>query len=414
MRHELMSQINEHLVLDDVHTQGVTTRPEIAARLGLSAATVSRAVRHLVDQDLVREEPGPSTEGRPRAVITFNARSGCVIGIGLGATRCRAMLADLTGSPLFEEVRPSDADGSPFETLVASIDRLMLRKERAGASLAALAVGVPAIVDPVTGVAIGGPNVHWDGFPLAATLREHLDAPFVIENDVNLAALGHAWKGDAKGHSDFAVLSLGTGVGAAIVADGHLLRGRHGAAGEIGYLALDRVLLVAPRQGDLGAFEALSSGAAVAALARDLLDDTDRASRLRLAREVLDARAVIEAAVAGDGLAAEIVDRMIEHVAMAVIAIATVADPEILILDGSVGRALGRWVPRLEALTRRHLPAPPAIVVSSLGGDATAIGVVASALDLSRAQRGPQRSPAARGPLLPEPRQAAQAHGSAS
>ncbi len=371
-------------------------------------------MRHLVDQDLVREEPGPSTEGRPRAVITFNARSGCVIGIGLGATTCRAMLADLAGSLLYEEVRPSGADGSPFETLVTSIDRLMGRKERAGASLAALAVGVPAIVDPVTGIAIGGPNVHWDGFPLAATLREHLDAPFVIENDVNLAALGHAWRGDAKGRSDFAVLSLGTGVGAAIVADGHLLRGRHGAAGEIGYLVLDRVLLGTPRKGDIGAFEALSSGTAVAALARDLLDDTDRVSRIRLARDVLDSRAVIEAAAAGDGLASEIVERMIEHVAMAVIAISTVADPEIVILDGSVGRALGRWVPTLRALTERHLPAPPAIVVSSLDGEATAIGVVASALDLSRAQRGPQRSPSSRGPLRSEPRQTAQARGLAS
>ena len=105
---------------------------------------------------------------------------------------------------------------------------------------------------------------------------------------------------------------------------------------------------------------------------------------------------------------------MIEHVAMAVIAISTVADPEIVILDGSVGRALGRWVPELQALTERHLPAPPAIVVSSLDGEATAIGVVASALDLSRAQRGPQRSSASRGPLLPEPRRAAQVRGPAS
>ena len=104
--------------------------------------------------------------------------------------------------------------------------------------MTALAVGVPAIVDPVTGRAVGGPNVHWDGFPLVATWREHLEAPFVVDNDVNLAALGHAWKGDANGRADFVVLSLGSGVGAAVVADGHLLRGRHGAAGEIGFMVL--------------------------------------------------------------------------------------------------------------------------------------------------------------------------------
>ena len=204
---------------------------------------MSRAIRRLVGRDLVREEPGQSTGGRPRTTITFNALSGCVIGIDLGGTKCHAMLADLVGGLLVEEVRPTDADGSPFETLVESIERLTRRRERAGAPLAAVAVGVPAIVDPDTGVAVGGPNVHWHGFPLVAELRDRLDVPFVVDNDVNLAALGHAWKGDARGLSDFVVLSLGTGIGAAVVVDGRLLRGRNSGAGEVGYMVLDRSLL---------------------------------------------------------------------------------------------------------------------------------------------------------------------------
>ena len=168
IRHGVMLQLNEQLVLDYVHEHGTTTRPDISASLGLSAATVSRVIRRLANRGLVREEPGRSTGGRPRTTITFNALSGCVIGIDLGGTKCHAMLADLSGELLVEEVRASDTDGSPFATLVESIERLTRRKERAGAPLAAVAVGVPAIVDPETGVAIGGPNVHWHGFPLVS------------------------------------------------------------------------------------------------------------------------------------------------------------------------------------------------------------------------------------------------------
>ena len=117
-------------------------------------------------------------------------------------------------------------------------------------------------------MAIGGPNVHWHGFPLVSRLREHLDVPFVVDNDVNLAALGHAWKGDARGFSDFVVLSLGTGIGAAVVVDGRLLKGRNSGAGEVGYMVLDRDLLGAPRPDELGSFETLASGVGFATLAR--------------------------------------------------------------------------------------------------------------------------------------------------
>ena len=393
IRHGLMLQLNEQLVLDFVHEQGSTTRPEIAAALGLSAATVSRIIRRLVERDLAREEPGASTGGRPRSTISFNATSGCVIGIDLGGTKCHAMLADLSGEILVEEVRATESDGSPFETLATSIERLIRHRKRAGAALAAMAVGVPAIVDPATGVAIGGPNVHWQGFPLVSELRDRFDVPLVVDNDVNLASLGHAWKGDARGLSDFVVLSLGTGIGGAVVVDGALLKGQKSGAGEIGFMVLDRSLLRATRDDDLGAFETQASGVGLAEMAREALAATDVASSLR-DRADIGSREVLEEALAGDGVASGVVDSMIDYVAMAIIATATVADPETVILDGSVGRGLEPWIPELSVLVSRHIPVPPEIVVSSLGGESTAIGAIAAALDLSRTHRGPRQGPA--------------------
>jgi glucokinase len=408
-----MLQLNEQLVLDYVHAGGATTRPEIAASLGLSAATVSRIIRRLAGRGLVREEPGHSTGGRPRTTITFNARSGCVIGIDLGGTKCHAMLADLSGALLLEEVRRSDADGSPFETLVESIHRLERRKERAGAPLVAVAVGVPAIVDPEGGVALGGPNVHWHGFPLVARLRDELDVPFVVDNDVNLAALGHAWKGDARGFRDFVVLSLGTGIGGAVVVDGRLLRGRSSGAGEVGYMVLDRSQLGVPRPDDLGSFEMLASGVGLAMLAREAIESDARPSSLREIDGDVTSKDVFHAAIAGDTVAKELVARMVEHVAMAIINMGSMADSDVVVLDGSVGLAMGRWAPEIEALAAKHLPSPPKVVISSLAGEATAIGAVAAALDLSRARRH-ARASASVGTTMPKPVPNAVAAGSAA
>ena len=106
--------------------------------------------------------------------------------------------------------------------------------------------------------------------------------PFVVDNDVNLAAIGHAWKGDARGFSDFVVLSLGTGIGAAIVVDGRLLKGRNSGAGEVGYMVLDRESAACrPRPDELGSFETLASGVGVAALAGAALGADGRPSALR-------------------------------------------------------------------------------------------------------------------------------------
>ena len=413
IRHGVMHELNEQLVLDFVHTHETTTRPEIAASLGLSAATVSRAIRRLVGRDLVREQPGQSTGGRPRTTLTFNALSGCVIGIDLGGTKCHAMLADLAGGLLFEEVRPSDADGSPFETLVGSIERLTQRKERAAAPLAAVAVGVPAIVDPNSGVAVGGPNVQWHGFPLLSELRDRLDVPFVVDNDVNLAAMGHAWKGDARGQSDFVILSLGTGIGAAVVVDGRLLRGRNSGAGEVGYMVLDRDLLRAPRPGDLGSFETLASGAGVAMLASEALRGDGPRSSLRGLPDAPTSPELFAAADAGDAVASDIIAGVVDHVAMVVIALGSVVDPDVVVLDGAVGLALGRWASDIEALAARHLPTPPRVLMSSLAGEATAIGAVAAALDLSRAGRG-TRSSTGVGARMPRPASMVAASGGAS
>src|SRR5512142_3287103 len=151
-----MVEVNEFLVLDFVREQGETTRPQIAETLGLSPSSVSRIVRRLVEEHVVREVEGDGeqTGGRPRTTISFNRQAGAVIGVDLGGTKCRGFLADLGGDVLQEESRPTTAGGAPYPTLVAVIDALMARAVDLHRPVEAIAVGVPAIVDPVDGLAL--------------------------------------------------------------------------------------------------------------------------------------------------------------------------------------------------------------------------------------------------------------------
>lgn len=380
MRHGVMLEVNEYLVLDLVRSRGETTRPEIGSELGLSAASVSRIVRRLIDQGHVTEGPGASTGGRPRSVVRFNALSGCVIGVDLGGSRCHGLLADLTGAPLAESTRAIEDDAAPFPTLVTTIKALRRRARELNLPVAALAVGVAAIVDPETGIATGGPTVNWDAFPIVRELDAAVDLPFVVDNDVNLAALAHAWRGEGRGRAGFVVLALGTGVGAAIVADGRLLRGRRSGAGEVGYLVLERDQLRGARPGGIGALETLASGPALVEEAR---------RRGIPAAVAATPETLLRAAAGGDPVPAALVADLVDHVAMAIIALAAATDPDLVVLDGVVGVTMAPWLDELRDLVGRHLPFPPALAISSLGSEATALGAVAAALQLARRRGAP-------------------------
>ena len=395
MRQTSILEVNEFLVLDFVRARGETSRPEIADELGLSASSISRIIRRLIVGGLVTEGSRTSTGGRPRTAIAFNSRAGCVLGVDLGGSTCHGAVADLAGTIVDEVVRPTARDGGPYPTLVGVIDELVAIATMNGLPVAAIAVGAPAIIDADTGVATGGPNVDWHGFPLVAELGRLVNAPLSVQNDVRLAALAHAWRGDGRRCSDFAVLSIGTGIGAAIVVDGRLARGRHNAAGEVGYLVLARDQL--GQQADervdqraaaaLGGFERLAAGPSIAARAAARLA-ADGSGRLSEA-SALTTAGVFAAAAGGDPIALAVIDEVVDHVAMAIVAIGAIADPEIVILEGSVGRALGPFLKRLTERVASQLPAPPRVVASGLGSNATVVGAVAAALQLARTRGAP-------------------------
>ncbi len=385
MERSSVTETNQFLVLDAIRSAGATTRPELAAALGLSAASVSRIVRRLLAESVVIEEPGPSDGvGRNRDVLRFNQRAGAVIAIDLGGTKCHGALADLAGQIVAEDQRPTFAGGSPAGSLLASIAALRTAAAREQLAVRAVCVGIPALVNPDTGLVDAGPNVHWHAFDLMGLLRAELTEPFAVENDVNLAGLGEAWQGAGAGVSSFVALSLGTGIGAAIVLDGRLVRGQHNAAGEVGYLVTRPSQL---RGVPVAGLEELISGAALTSRATELAKASPEATGLDPA--AIAPAAVFAAAAAGDEVGIQVIGELAETVAIAVTAVTALIDPARVILGGSIGRALAPYLGQIEALVAQVTYRAPELVVSDLGPNATVVGAIASALALHRDAHAP-------------------------
>lgn len=382
-----MLEVNEFLVLDYVREHDPTSRTEIAHNLGLSPASVSRIVGRLMDDGLVGDGGRVQSDGgRPRALVSFRRDAGAVIAVDLGGTSCHAALADLAGTVLAEDLRPTRTGDEAFSTLLATIESMRAEALRRELPVVALAVGVPGILDPESGRAYDAPRVGWDGFPVVERLLDAVDLPFVVDNDVNLAALAHAWRGDGRRIADFVTLSVGTGTGAAIVSGGRLLQGHHNAGGEVGYIVVRKKDIGRPVTDGLGAFESFASGPGVASRARALMSAGHRST---LSDAEITPQAVLEAATRGDALARQVVDELLDDLAMGIVALSALVDPEVVVLEGGVGRSLGPFLDELTARIAPSVPFSPRIVLSSLGQDATVLGAVAAALGLARQRTAP-------------------------
>ena len=347
LRHTSMLEVNEFLVRDFIRGQERTTRPEIAQALGLSASSVSRMVARLERAGLVVELPGTSSAaGRPPGLICFNHSAGAVVAVDLGGTRCHGALADLSGTILVEDVRATRGEGGAYAALSGTIETLLEAAQQRELPVAALTVGIAAILDPATGIAVGGPHVEWQGFEVVRKLRQLVDVPFLVENDANLAALAHAWRGDGRDLDNFVAVTIGTGIGAAVVTNGQLVKGRHNAAGEVGYLVVGHEQLRHRLDGGIGGFEAVASGPAIAQRATELLARTRAAGdgpaegSGPFGDREITAELVFAAAAANDPLGRQVIDELLDWVALALIAVVTTVDPELIILEGRVGRSL--------------------------------------------------------------------------
>jgi len=255
-------------VLSLIRSGRAATRNELIAATGMSRSTILHRVNLLLASDFVREGGSARSQGgRPPAALAFNERAGVVVAADLGASHGHVAVTDLAGEPLAERKEPIAIAAGPDTILVwlqrTVSDLLAEAGARPGDTLAA-GVGLPGPVDVATGRPVNPPLMPgWNGYPVAEAVGAAIGAPALVDNDVNVMALGeHRVR---SGELDPLVfLKVATGIGAGIVIDGSVCRGLHGAAGDIGHMRAPVGSDAACTCGGRGCIAALASGAAVA------------------------------------------------------------------------------------------------------------------------------------------------------
>lgn len=257
-------------LLDLIRRRSPITRAELASITGLARSTIAQRIDLLIAEGLVAEAgEAVSTGGRPPTMLGFNAGSGVVLVADLGATHSRLAVCDLDANPLVEsyrEIRIADGPDAVLGWVLEGFGALIDETGGTADDVRGVGIGVPGPVDFAAGRAIHPPIMPgWDGHPIGDRFTEHFGVPVLVDNDVNIMALGEYWVMHPK-VDDFMFVKVGTGIGTGLILGGRLHRGARGAAGDIGHVQTGPVEVMC-RCGNPGCLEASAGGAA---LARDL------------------------------------------------------------------------------------------------------------------------------------------------
>lgn len=238
--------------------------------------------------------------------------------------------------------------------------------------IAAITVGTPGVVDQKTGiVSIAGNISALDGVNLADLIKAEFGMYAIVENDINLVTVGEQIAGHGIGIENFAVLSVGSGLGSGIVLNGTLHRGHRGAAGEIFFVPFGD-----PRDTQRSATN--PSGDRVATITRELAKKYKK-SQLSEPYATID---ILKAAKDGDPLGSAVIEQEAERIALYIAAISAIVDVELVVLSGGIGRQADFFIAPIRTLVNQILPFPPRIEVSQLGDS----GILVGALRLATAQ----------------------------
>ncbi len=352
------------------------TRAQLADASGLARSTIAARIDVLMRLGLVAPYGGGvSTGGRPPSLLAMNPRARVVAGVDIGASHATAGLADLAGTVLAERRADLDIATGPEHVLGWAeqvIGELLEDQKRNVAELSAIGIGLPGPVEHSSGRAINPPIMPgWDRYDVPAHVQRAFDVPVLIDNDVNIMALGeqHAHLPDVQ---DLVFIKVSTGIGAGLISGGELQRGAQGTAGDLGHVRVVRADGVICRCGNEGCLEAIAAGPA---LARALQEAGVAAAT---------GQDVVDLVRRGDPVAAQVVRQAGRDLGEVVATLVNVINPSAIVIGGALADAGESLIAGIrEVVYQRSLPLATEhlrIITSQAGERAGVIGAAALAI----------------------------------
>jgi predicted NBD/HSP70 family sugar kinase len=324
------------------------TRPQLVAVTGTSRAVVSQRVDALLAAGLLLEAgASASTGGRPAVRLRFNHELGVVLVADLGATHARIGLTDLAGNVLAELPAEQPIAAGPVAVLDwvrERFDELLTTTGHDPSDVRGIGIGVPGPVEHASGRAVSPPIMPgWDGYPIPEHFAD-LDVPVLVDNDVNIMALGEYWETWRHEVDDLLFIKVGTGIGCGIVVSGRIHRGAQGAAGDLGHVRVPGHDVVCGC-GNLGCVEAVAGGQALADRLRAEGHDTS------------DARSVVDLVLAGVPEATRAVREAGRVLGEILATSVNLFNPSVIVIGGDVANAREQLLAGVrEVVYQRSLP----------------------------------------------------------
>ena len=306
-------------------------------------------------------------------------------GVDLGGTTVKLAYFDQEGTLLSKWEIPTVTDDQGKQILpdiAASIKGSLRENLISDDQILGIGIGVPGPVDG-QGVVNRCVNLGWGVFNIEEELSALTGFPVKAGNDASVAALGECWKGGGHGYRNMVMATLGTGVGGGIVIDGKVIRGSHGAGGEIGHMVLNRNSTATCNCGKNGCVETYCSATGIVRVAKMYLKVSEADSCLRQI-ENLTCKDIFDAGKTGDVVAQEILEKVYSYIGEFLANICCVVDPEIIVLGGGVSKAGQPLVDGVQRYFEKYAFNPcrdTRLTLATLGNDAGAYGAFKLILD---------------------------------
>ncbi|TDQ42159.1 ROK family protein [Aureibacillus halotolerans] len=293
-------------------------------------------------------------------------------GIDIGGTKTAIGLVNENGVLIGKKVIPTDLSLPPYEMIDRMAEELKLLLQQCSITedgCAGIGIGAPGPLNSKEGSVTSPPNLpSWKGIQVTKQLEKHFSIPISLENDASAATLAEKWVGAAQDANDFIYMTISTGIGAGIFANGQLITGKSGNAGDIGHMVIDPAY--GAREGELeGGFEYIASGTGIARHASKLTGET------------LTAADVFERARQGDAQLQAFVDTIFEKIGVGCVSLINTLDPEKIVIGGGVTRVGAPLFDAVQAFVNERALGPSGrettIVPSGLDQDAGVIGAAA-------------------------------------
>jgi predicted NBD/HSP70 family sugar kinase len=363
-------KFSQRAVMEAIIQNGPISRASISKQTGLSKQTISEIVRQLELDDWVRETGRTSGHvGRTAVTYELVPDAAYIAAVDLGGTKIRLAIADLACQVFAEEVVATDRRGGQFvvdqiaDLCAQAAIHLNIPRERIRMAV----IGAPGAPDAKTGRILLAPNIAgFDTMNVAAAFEKALGIDVILENDVNLAVLGENWLGQGQGIDNLAFIAVGTGIGGGLMVGGQLVRGAMNAAGELGFLPFGADPFD-PESLRMGAFERVTASIGI------------MGHYAAASGETATVPAIFERAAAGDIHASATLDETAKYLARGISAIAAIANPEKVIMGGSIGLR-PELIERIRTFLPTCFPYPVDIEASQLGPRAAIVGAAAIGL----------------------------------